>query len=165
MPSLREAAPAPSSFRGVRALSGDIAPALAGAIPLDAAAAAAASTAIAAGAGPVVPMAAYQWPDKFAFKRGVAAVPVSGVPQAAAPIVSEVSGVPKAAKVIPIWYKPGTAPQVLLTKKTILPARQMALPQMSVLLPSKSKPAVSGVSGASVPASKWDKIAAAVGGK
>ena len=87
---------------------------------------------------------------------------------ASKPIVNEVIAPVLASKVVPVWVKPSSAPQVVLQRKQILPARQMTLPQLSILLPGKmaKQAPISGapVSGA-VPASKWDKIAAAVGGK
>lgn len=165
LPSLAEpaAAPAPArSMRGVNALSGDAAPLLPGAIPLgDAAAAAAAAATAGAAAGPQ--FAAYQFPPKFAYKKGIPLQPaVSGVPQAA-PTVTEVSGVPKMAKIVPVYVKPGAAPQVVLERKQLLPARAIQMPAMNILLPGQPQRAapVSGVSG--VPMKQ--KVLAALGGK
>lgn len=152
-------------MRGVNALSGDAAPLLPGAIPLDPAAVAAAAAAATGSASPVVPMAAYAMPGKFDWKRGIPATPISGAPVARAP-PAIVEAPPKAiaGKVVPVWVKPGAAPQVVLERKTVLPATAIPMPGLSVLLPAKQKAApVSGVSG--VPMTKKEKFLAALGGK
>ena len=107
---------------------------------------------------------AFPNPKNKVKKEAVPLTPVSGAPAVLSqPTIREVP--PTAGLAVPAYVKPGVAPQpVQLVRKTLLPAYNVEMPGLSVLLPEKRAPAapVSGaVSGA--PLTKKENIMAALG--